>query len=149
MITTENAETQRKSKKARDEPAPVKDETILSSAAEAGRLHLLARGVGGRADTLHLEFEVVWLAGVLESGLISNEALGVKIVERLIEGLHAILRDAGGKGFVDLPRFFRSDDALADVVGRDQHFDGRHASGAISFTDEALRDDSFQNRRQL
>src|SRR6184192_543352 len=113
MITTEDTEEHRGKEKAREEPAPVWNHWVLSSAAEAGGLHLLARGVGGRADALHLELEVVWLAGVLEGRLISDEALGIEIVERLIEGLHAVLGDAGSESFVDSARFFGSDDALA------------------------------------
>src|SRR5205823_2079312 len=121
----------------------------LSTAAEAGRLHLLAGGVGGGADALHLELEVVWLAGVLESGLISDQALRVEVVKRLIEGLHAVLRDAGGEGFVDGARLFRSDDALANVLGRNQHLDSGHASSAVSFADESLRDDGLEHGRTL
>src|SRR4029453_14683626 len=53
-------------------------------------VHLLAGSIGGGADTLHPEFEVVRIGGVLERRFVINELLLEEVVERLVETLHAV-----------------------------------------------------------
>ena len=53
--------------------------------------HLLSRGVGGGANSLDAELEVVGIRGADQRFVIGDEFAGVQIVEGLVEGLHAVL----------------------------------------------------------
>src|SRR6185369_2319279 len=63
----------------------------LCLAAEAGGVHLLAGGVGGGADALAAQLEVVRISRAFESRLITDQALGVEVIERLVKALHTVL----------------------------------------------------------
>src|SRR5271166_5771410 len=88
--------------------------------AESRRLHRLPRDVGCRGNALHSQFEFVGVGGVLKSGVVGNQVGLEQIPERLIEGLHAVLRGAGRDGVANGARFFGHQDALANV-GRCNH----------------------------
>src|SRR5207248_4119436 len=84
-----------------------------------------------------------------ESFVKGDELLGVKVEERLIEGLHAVLAGAGGDGVVNQARLIRVDDAIANVAGGDHDFASGHAAFVVGAANEALGNDSFQRDGQL
>ena len=59
------------------------------------------------------------------------------------------MRDAGLQSLMNEPGLFRCNDALADVIGGNQHFDRGHASGPIGAAHEALGDDGLEHSRHL
>src|SRR6266581_9730635 len=124
---------------------------LASEALEVGHLalHFLAGGVGGGADTLNAQLEFVGVGSASESFVESDELLRVKIEERLIERLHAVLAGAGGDGVVNQARLVRVDDAIADVAGGDHDFASRHAAFVIRAAHQALRDDGLQRGGKL
>src|SRR5580692_968038 len=69
---------------------------LASEALEVGHLrgHFFASGIGGGTNTLDAQFEFVWIGRARESFVEGDEFLGVQVEERLIEGLHAVLRSA-------------------------------------------------------
>src|SRR5581483_11917158 len=93
--------------------------SFSGEALEIGHLalHFLAGGVRSGTDALNAQTEFVRIGRAHEGFLERDELLVVEIKERLIEGLHAVLRSAGGDGVVDEARFVRVDDAIADVGG--------------------------------
>ena len=106
-------------------------------------LHFLAGRVGGGADTLDAELELVGVGGARESFVERDELLGVEIEERLIERLHAVLAGAGSDGVMNQARLVRVDDAITDIAGGDHDFDGGNAAFVVGAADEALRDHGF------
>src|SRR6201996_8239324 len=95
-------------------------------------------------DTLHFELEVIWIAGVLQCGLIADQALRVQIVEGLIERLHTVLRGAGANGLMNQARLLRDHDALADKRGGNQDFGGWDAACSVSALNKSLADNGPQ-----
>src|SRR5262249_9589910 len=75
------------------------------AATEACLLHLLTGGISGGRDALDFELEVVRIAGILERRFVCDQSLLIKVVERLIKRLHAVLRCSYGDGFADEPGF--------------------------------------------
>src|SRR5271170_7026040 len=114
-----------------------------------GAFHIFAGGIGAGADALDAQTEIVRIAGAQNGFFERDQVARVKIEERLIESLHAVLTDAGGDGVADHARFVGIDDAVADVAGGDHDFDGRDAAGAIGFAHQALADDRFQGAGEL
>src|SRR5260370_29506816 len=78
-----------------------------------GALHLFASGVGGGTDALHAQLEIVGIGCAAEGFLKADEVARIEIVERLVEGLHAVLAGAGCNGVVDPARLFRIYDSIA------------------------------------
>src|SRR6266852_7601870 len=101
-------------------------------------LHLLASGVGGRANALDAELELVGVGCADERLFIGDQLAGEEVVERLIEGLHAVLASAGGYGVVDQSRLVGIDDAVADIGGGDHHLDGGNAALVVGAANQAL-----------
>src|SRR6202140_2389059 len=62
------------------------------SASKARRLHRLPRDVRRRRNTLHPQLEFIRVRRALESGLVIHQPRLEQVPERLVEGLHAILR---------------------------------------------------------
>src|SRR5271154_6867009 len=124
---------------------------VLAEALELvhGAFHILARGVGGGADALNAEVEIVRVRGAQQGFFERDEIARIEIEERLIECLHAVLAGAGGDGIADHARLVRIDDAVANIAGHDHDFDGRHAARAVTAADEALADDGLERRSQL
>src|SRR5207249_11787784 len=67
---------------------------------------------------LDAELEFVGVGRAGKSFVESDELLGIKIEERLIERLHAVLAGASGDGVMNQARFVRVDDAIANEIGR-------------------------------
>src|SRR6266702_1943191 len=126
--------------------SPRRDGLFAGEAIEVGHLtlHFLAGGVGGGANALDAQLEFIGVGGASQSFVKSDELLGVKIEERLIERLHTVLAGAGGDSVMNQARFVRVDDAIADVAGGDHDFNGRNAALVIGAANEALRDDGLQ-----
>src|SRR5262249_13189411 len=99
-------------------------------AFEVGHLvgHFFTGGVGCGTNTLNLEAEFVGVRSAEQGFFDGDELFVVEIEERLIEGLHAVLRSAGGDGVVNEASFIGVDDAIADVGGGDHNFDGGDAA---------------------
>src|SRR3984893_10549046 len=114
-----------------------------------GALHILASRVSRGADALDAEAEVVRVRGAQDRFFERDEVARVQIKERLIKGLHAVLASAGGNGLTDQARLVGVDDAIADIAGRDHHFDGRNAALAVAPAHEALADDSLERGSEL
>src|ERR1700687_5631937 len=110
---------------------------------------LIASGFGGAGDSLHAELEIIGIAGVFQRGLVGDQALLKQIVERLVEGLHAVLRGPLVQSFADVAGLLGRGDALADVCGGDEYLDGRDTADAIATLDQALADDRAQSGREL
>src|SRR5262249_17362546 len=102
-----------------------------------------------RADSLSAKLELVRIGGLLQRFIIGDEFLSVKAVNRLIEGLHTILRRSRGNRLSDHSRFVLIRDAVANEFGRHQYLNRRHAAQPIGFANEAHRDDGFQHTGQL
>src|SRR5258708_39638614 len=85
---------------------------LSSAGAETGLLHLLARGVRSRVNTLDFEFEVVGVARVFQRRFVAHQTLLIEVVERLVKRLLSVLRRSSPDPFMDKPRFFRRHDAL-------------------------------------
>src|SRR5689334_11751330 len=71
------------------------------ASAKSGRLHGLAGNVCGGGDALHTQLEVVGVGGVFERGFVADQPGLEQIPERLVEGLHAVLRGSGRDGVAD------------------------------------------------
>src|ERR1039457_6765418 len=93
---------------------------------------LVARGFGGAGDALYAELEIVGIAGVFQRRLVGDQALLEQFEERLVEGLHAVLRGSLVQRFADVAGLLGRDDALADVGGGDEDLDGRDAAGSVA-----------------
>jgi hypothetical protein len=128
-----------------ENPAEVFEKLFAGEAFEVGHLafHLFARGVGGGADTLDAELELIGVRSAHQRFIESDEILAVEIEERLIESLHAVLRAAGGDGVVDEASFVGVDDAIADIAGGNHDLDGRDAALLVSAAHQSLRNDGF------
>src|SRR5579863_9661066 len=114
-----------------------------------GTLHLLAGGVGGGANTLHAESEVVRIRRAQERFLQSDEIARIEVEERLIERLHAVLAGASGDGVANHTRLVGVDDAIANVARGNHYLDGRNAAHSVASAHEALADDGLQCGREL
>src|SRR5208282_1544371 len=70
------------------------EDRLRKRVLEAAQLlrELVAGAFGGAGDALHAELEVVGIAGVFHRDLVGDQPLLQQIVERLVEGLHAVLR---------------------------------------------------------
>src|SRR2546425_789352 len=99
---------------------------VLETALE-GALHLALRHVGGRFDSLQLQLELVRIAGAAERLLHGDEVFLEQAVDRLVEGLHAILRRALRDRLVDQLGLVLVLDAVAHEVGDTQDLHRRHA----------------------
>src|SRR6266849_133183 len=130
---------------------PPHSKLLAGEALEIGHLalHLLAGGVGSGADALDAQPEFVGVGRTGEGFVEGDELLGVKVEERLIEGLHAVLASAGGDGVVNQAGLVRVDDAIADVGGGDHHFAGGDAAFVVGAADQALGDDGLERGRKL
>src|SRR6059058_1688594 len=102
----------------------VSESSDLGYSLDDGLRHLVAADVGGRRDALHLQLEFVDVARPAQRLLVRDQALREETEDRLIEGLHAVLRRAGGNGARNQVRFLLVDDAVADERGTDHHLDG-------------------------
>src|SRR6266436_6247118 len=124
---------------------------LAGEALEVGHLalHFLAGGVGGGANTLNAQLELVGVGRASQSFVKSDELLGVKIEERLIERLHAVLAGAGGNGVMNQARLVRVDDAIADIASGDHDFDGGNAALVVGAAHEALRHDGLERGGKL
>src|SRR5579862_9981912 len=124
---------------------------LASEALEIGHLalHLFAGGIGGGADTLDAQFEFVGVGGADQGFIEGDELLAVKVEERLIESLHAVLGAAGGDGVVNEASLVGVDDAIADVGGGDHDFNGGDAALVVGAANEALRNDGFEGGGEL
>src|SRR5690242_1005954 len=69
--------------------------------------------------------------------------------ERLVEGLHAVLRGARSDGVAYERGLLLADDVVAYEAGRNHDLDRRHAPRAFVRAHESLRDDCLQNPREL
>src|SRR5580704_1017454 len=114
-----------------------------------GAFHIFAGGIGAGADALDAQPEIVRIARAQNGFFEGDQVARVEIEERLIEGLHAILADAGGDGIADHARLIGIDDAISDVSGGNHDFDGWDAARAIGFAHQALADDGFQRAGEL
>src|SRR5947209_19678152 len=115
------------------------------AAAVTGGLHRLARDVGGRGNTLHTQLEIVGVGCVLERRFVIDQTGLEKIPERLIEGLHAVLRCAGGNRIADGTCLFWNQNALAYERRVDHYLDRGNASLGIGALDQSLADDGPKN----
>src|ERR1700676_2687310 len=66
-----------------------------------GAFHFLSSLIGGGAGALRAQAEVVRVGSAHESFFESDEVARVKIEDRLIESLHAVLAGTGGDGIAD------------------------------------------------
>src|SRR3984957_15586211 len=114
-----------------------------------GAFHVLARGIGGGADTLDAETEIVRIRSAQNRFFEGDEVEEIQIEERLIESLHAVLAGAGRDGVANHAGLIRVDDAIANVAGGDHDFDRGNAAAAIGFAHQALADHGFQGAGQL
>ncbi len=103
----------------------------------------------GRRDALDLQLELVDVGRPAQRFLVRDEPLLEQAEDRLIEGLHAVLRRARGDRAVDQVRLVLVDDAVADEGRADHHFDRRRAALAVDPRHQALRDDGLQHAREL
>src|SRR5262245_59902050 len=115
----------------------------------AATRHFVARHVGGSADALNLELELVEVARPAQGLLERHESLLIQTKDGLVERLHPVLRGAGRNGAVDHRRLVLVHDAIADEGGRDHHFDRGDAAQTVGARHEALRDGRFQHAGQL
>src|SRR5579859_703496 len=97
----------------------------------AGLLHLFARRVARGANALDAELELVGVGRTNQSFVQCDQSLSVQIVERLVESLHAVLRDAAGDGVMNHAGLIRIDHAIADEFRGNQNLDGGHAADAV------------------
>src|SRR5208282_5040214 len=72
-----------------------------------------------------------------------------QIPERLVEGLHAVLRGTGGDRFADGARLLGHQNAFPDVGGGYHDFDRGHSAFSVRTAHQALADDGTQHGRQL
>src|SRR3984957_10279390 len=114
-----------------------------------GAFHVLARGIGGGADTLNAETEIVRVGCAQNRFFESDQVAGVQIEERLIESLHAVLAGASRDGVANHAGLVRIDDGIANVTGGDHDFDRGDAAAAIGFAHQALADHGFQRAGEL
>src|SRR5256714_3585902 len=122
----------------------------LRAAADGGHaLHVLLRLVGGRADARDAEAELVRVRRAAQRLLHRDKARMVEREERLVEGLHAVLRGAGGDGVAYERGLLLVDDVVAYEASGDQHLGGGHATVARGGADETHRDDRTQNACEL
>src|SRR5579862_2011468 len=124
---------------------------LASEALEVGHLafHFFAGGVGRGADTLDAQLEFVGVGGADQGFIEGDELLAVKVEERLIESLHAVLGAAGGDGVVNEASLVGVDDAIADVGRGDHDFNGGDAALVVGAANEALRNDGFEGGGEL
>src|SRR4029450_9173383 len=127
-----------------------------SSGAESGNFrvanrlrHLVAAQVGRRRDPLHLQLELVDIAGPAESFIVGNQSLFEQAQDRLVEGLHPVLGGARADGPCNQVSLFLVDDAVANEGRREHDLDGRDAACSIFPLYEALRAHRPENARQL
>src|SRR5579884_3290701 len=106
--------------------------------------HFVSRSVRRGTYSLNAQFEFVGVGRVEQSFVQRDQSLSVQVVDRLVKGLHAVLRDACGNGIANQAGLFRIDDAVADVFRRDQNFSGRHTPDAVGFAHQPLRDDGLE-----
>src|SRR5262249_1875994 len=118
------------------------DELLAGKTLEVGHLtlHLLAGGVGGRANTLNAQPELIGVGSAQERFFESDELFAVNIEERLIEGLHAVLRCGCGDGVVNEASLVGVDDAIANISGGDHDFDSGDAAFVVCAANQALGD---------
>src|SRR5271165_2822654 len=117
--------------------------------AEAGRLHGLPGDVGRGGDTLHAQFEVVGVGGVLQSGLVVHQARLEQVPQRLIEGLHAVLRCAGRDSVANGASLLGHENALPNEGSIDHHLDSGDAALGVATAHQALAHNGAQHSRQL
>src|SRR5215469_6624301 len=124
---------------------------FAGEALEVGHLalHFLAGGVGSGTNALDAQLEFVGVRGACQSFIKGDELLGVKLEERLIKGLHAVLAGACGDGVMNQARLVGIDDAIADIRGGDHHFDSRDAALVVGAAHQALRNDGFERGSKL
>src|SRR5262245_8207490 len=90
------------------------DPALLHLERFHGLRHFLGGHVGGGLDALDLELELVRVAGASQRLLVRDQLLLVEVEDGLVEGLHAVLRHAGGDRLVDQAGLVLVDDAVAD-----------------------------------
>src|SRR5712692_2523644 len=112
-------------------------------------LHLLASGVGGRADALDAELELVGVGSADERLLVGDQLAGEEVAKRLVKGLHAVLAGAGGAGVVDQARLIGIDYAVADIGSSDHYLDGGNAALVVGAAHQALADDGLERAGHL
>ncbi len=98
---------------------------------------------------MQAQLELVWVGCAQHGFFVSDELLGVEIVDGLIESLHAVLADAGGNRVANQARLIRVHDAIAHVCGGDHHFHGRHAALPIGARHQSLADDGLESGSKL
>src|SRR5678816_442525 len=112
-------------------------------------LHLRLRHVAGGMYALDLEPELVRVRRPAERFIQRDDVLGVELVERLVEGLHPVLRGSRGDRLAYQLGLLLVLDADPYVTGRAQYLDRRHAAVAVAFRQQPHRDDSLENPREL
>ena len=100
-------------------------------------------------DARDAQLEVVHVGGMQQRFFVRDQAFAVQVVERLVEGLHPVLRSAGGDGVADEAGFLRDGNTVADVGGRNQHFHRRHAPVAVRAAHQALGNDGSKSAGHL
>src|SRR4029434_8079655 len=98
--------------------------------------HLLARDVRSGRDALYPELEFVDVRRPAQRFFVRDVATLVEGEHGLVERLHAVLRGPLSDGAVDQVGLFLLEDAVAQEGGRDEHFDGRHASPGVAARDQ-------------
>src|ERR1700733_2838254 len=91
-----------------------KTESYALPSAESGRLHRLPRNVGRRSNTLHAQLEVVGIRRILQRGFVVDQPGLEQIPQRLVEGLHAVLRRSGRNRVTNRACLLRHQNALPD-----------------------------------
>src|SRR5229473_8090035 len=119
------------------------------SPSKARRLHRLPRDVRRRRDALHPQLEFIRVRSALKSSIVIHQPRLEQIPERLVEGLHTVLRRASRNCFADGASLFRYKNTFPDVRGRHQDFDRRHPALRVRPAHQALADNGAQYRRQL
>src|SRR5580658_5518831 len=122
--------------------------SVLSSPKPC-RLHRLPRNFGGRRDALHAQLEVVGVRRVLQRSLVVDQPRLEQIPQRLIEGLHAVLRSTRRNRIANRARLLGHQHALSNVSGIDHHLDRRNAPVGIAAPHQSLTDNGPQHGRQL
>ena len=80
---------------------------------------LIAGGFRGTGDSLYAKLEIIRIAGIFNRRLVGDQTLLQQIVERLIKGLHAILRRSLLQRFLDVARLLRRGNTLANICRGD------------------------------
>src|SRR5882672_5943470 len=102
-------------------------------------LHRLPGAVRRALDALELEHQLVRLVAVLERVLLGDEPVAQQPEHRLVEGLHAVLREPLGHDLVHQGYLVLGQQVLADRRRADHDLHGRYAALAIRARDQTLR----------